>query len=91
MLNALERASIAKYVADYLIDRLLIEEPMRSDELQNLARDVTDDKISDPADLAKVADLAFSMVSKDPRVVLKPRGETTLWIYHREFSQITEG
>jgi hypothetical protein len=57
MLNALERASIAKHVSNYIIEHLLIEEPMRSNELTRLAREITEDKISDPADLETVANL----------------------------------
>lgn len=90
MLNALERDTIAKYVVDYLIDHLLIEEPMSADELVRLAKDVTEDRgIADRDDFEKVTNLAVTIVSKDPRVLIRTKGEgrdRALWIYHIESS-----
>jgi len=43
-LNALEKAAIARSVADYIIDHLLVEEPMSATELELLAKDIAEDR-----------------------------------------------
>jgi len=84
LLNALERATIAKHVSDYIIEHLLIEEPMRSNALARLAREITKDKISDPEDFETVAKLAVETLQLDPRTFVKLGGERKLWVYHKE-------
>ena len=41
-MNAIEKAAIAKGVADYIIDHLLVDEPMSASELASLAIDITE-------------------------------------------------
>lgn len=57
---------------------------MSADELERLAKDITEDRgIADPADFEKVTNLAVNTVSKDPRIVVRPKGERNdlaLWI-----------
>ena len=91
MLNALERATIAEHVSDYIIEHLLIEEPMRSNALARLAREITKDKISDPEDFETVAKLAVETLQLDPRTFVKLRGERLPWVYHKEWPQHHEG
>ena len=44
MKNAIVKTAIAKNVADYIIDHLLVEEPINAEELKTLALSVTEDR-----------------------------------------------
>lgn len=75
MNNALEKAAIAKNVADYIIDHLLVDEPKNSTELQSLAKDLAEDmKITDAKWLQDMTHIAIDNVRRDPRVKAEPEG-----------------
>ena len=81
-MNAVERAVIAKYVSDYIIDTFLVEEALNALELTRLVRDITNDLVSLKVDVPIIAALAKSNVMIDPRVKICPRGNGTgpeLW------------
>ena len=81
-LNAVERAAIAKYVSDHIIDTFLVEEALNAVELTRLSRDITNDLVSLKVEVPIIAALAKSNVMVDPRVKIFPRGTGTspeLW------------
>ena len=86
-MNAIEKATIAKGVADYIIDHLLVDEPMSASELASLAIDITEDKgITNAGEFEEISSLAMQYVSSDPRVVVESRRNeagSELWITHK--------
>ena len=89
-MNSIERSSIAKDIADYMIDHLLVEEPMSAKELEGIARDIIEDRVTTYAEeFQKITQLAINTASKDRRVIVKYKGKT-LWIYHKESLPSTE-
>src|SRR5262245_7894870 len=81
-MNAAERFTIAKYVADYIIDTFLVEEAISSIELGTLASGLTNDNVSDKNELPIIAALATSYITGDRRVRILPRrtaAETEMW------------
>ncbi|MGH9878358.1 MAG: hypothetical protein ACRD5H_12040 [Nitrososphaerales archaeon] len=55
MKNAIEKAAIARDVANYIIDHLLVEEPMSPVEIESIAKDVAEDmKITDARELGRM-------------------------------------
>lgn len=86
-MNAIEKAAIAKGVADYIIDHLLVEEPMSASELASLAIDITEDKgIADSGEFEEISTLAMQYVSSDSRVVVESKRNeagSELWITHK--------
>ena len=82
-MNAIEKAAIAKSVATYIIDHLLVEEPMSATELERLAVDITEDKgITDAGEFADITRFAVNYVSSDPRVKVESKS-SALWITHK--------
>jgi hypothetical protein len=83
MKNAVERAAIAKSVADYVIYHLLIEEPMSAKELESLVSDITEDRGVTAEDVDEIARIAIDYITKDPKVEVKSKGKEGLWLYHK--------
>jgi len=86
-LNALEKAAIAKGIADYIIDHLPVDEPMSASELASLAIDITEDRgITNAGEFEEISSLAMQYVPSDPRVVVETRRNgagSELWIKHK--------
>lgn len=84
MKNAIEKASIAKDVANYIIDHLLIEDPMSADELESIAASIAEDRgIIDSEEFEDITRIAVNYVTNDPRVNVESKGkegEWALWI-----------
>ena len=88
-MNAVERSTVARRVANYIIEHLLIDQPMSADELEEVARNVTEDRheVIDSADFEEISYLAIKYVSEDSRVVVKEteiEHDWALMHYHRE-------
>ena len=87
IMNAIEKAAVAKSMADYIIDHLLVDEPMSARELESLAVDIIEDRgIKDAEEFESITALAVSYVSNDPRAVVAPKGELdnrVLWFTHK--------
>lgn len=86
MKNAIEMAAIARNVADYIIDHLLVEEPISATELESLAMDIADDRgASNAEEIESIAAMAVNYVSTD-RVNMSPRegmDSRLLWFTHK--------
>jgi hypothetical protein len=83
MKNAVEKAAIAKSVASYVIDHLLVEEPMSATELEALVVDITQDRGVTEDEIQGITRMAIDYVSKDGNVEVKSKGKEGLWLYHK--------
>ena len=82
-MNAIERTSIAKGVAIYIVDRILVEKPLSASELESVARSVTEDMgIKDSNECNCIAALAVDYVSNDYKVVTELK-DGALWITYK--------
>lgn len=82
-MNAIEKTSIAKGVAIYIVDRILVEKPMSSSDLESVARSVTEDMgIKDSDECNSIAALAVDYVSNDHKVVTELK-DGALWITYK--------
>lgn len=83
MRNAIEKAAIAKNVADYIIDHLLVDEPMSITALEPLAREIADDRgITDANELEEITQIVMDYISSDRRVKVESRNRI-LRIFHK--------
>jgi hypothetical protein len=69
-MNDLERSTIAKSVATYIIDHLFVDEPIASSEFMEIVTEVAKDKTS--KDLNIIVGMAVKYINEDPRVVISP-------------------
>lgn len=87
MKNSVEKASIARATANYIIDHLLhFEQPMNGQELEVLAKDIVSDRAidSNSDELKEIAKIVITYVRTDPKVhVQKGKDDGLLWVYHK--------
>lgn len=84
MMNAIEKAAAAKGVAFYIIDHLLVKEPIRASDLEPVAKSVTEDMgIADSDEWSSIAALAADYVTNDKKVVMESKDGTLLLYYKR--------
>jgi hypothetical protein len=83
MKNAIEKAAIGKSVANYVIDHLLVDEPISERELSLLVADITEDKKVTFEEAQEITRLAIDYLIKDKNVQVKSKGKEGLWLYHK--------
>jgi hypothetical protein len=81
--NTIEKTTIAKGVAIYIIDHLLIEKPIKDSDLESVARSVTEGMgITESDEWDSIAALATEYVTNDKKVVMESK-DGVLWVYHK--------